>query len=143
MKLKSVFFCKVRSRLTILFRKLKCLRGIVWETARFKKIDFLWSTWNVFFLKAYITFSNLANFQNFWTLPSWYTGVLSKFITTKIVIFWKSQLFTKNGPISSILDQILRFEKKFQRILYVLHESNNKSLENFIFSIQTKSEFAS
>jgi hypothetical protein len=46
----------------------------------------------------------------------------------------KSQLFTKNDPILSILHQIKRFEHTFQNIFYALHESNNKNSKKlFLF----------
>jgi hypothetical protein len=45
------------------------LRGTVLETGPIQKIDDQISASHVFFLKAYIKFSFLANFQNFWTLP--------------------------------------------------------------------------
>ena len=47
--------------------------------------------------------------------------------------FLKRQLFTKNGPISSILIQISHFKKFFYFIFDVFLESNNKSTnKNFL-----------
>jgi hypothetical protein len=52
------------------------------------------------------------------------------------------KFFTKNSPISSIFDQILQFENTFQSIFHALHESNNKKLKIFFFTIldQERSE---
>ena len=41
--------------------------------------------------------------------------------------FLKRQLFTKNGPISSLFIQISHFKKLFYFIFDVFLESNNKS----------------
>jgi hypothetical protein len=71
----------------IFFSSLVALSETVWENRLYEKIEFFISTSHVDFQKAHIKLSNLANFQNFWTIPRWLAVVRKKHVKRKKALF--------------------------------------------------------
>jgi hypothetical protein len=84
----------------------------------------------------HIKLSNLANFQNFWTLPHWLAWVRRKCIWLFLHFFQYSPFLLKLVPFSQILTKFKNSNTHF-RAFFMLYMNQITKIIN-IFSDQTR-----